>query len=153
MENIIRPRSAYSFFIMDMRTDWIDNFPYSMFTSTRNFSLSELDNIWRSLTIEEKRHYLLMEEADLERYNKEKKTLYDKIHKISSSISEICPICHEILDIDIVKLINCKHKFHEDCIIDWGKTNRRLDSYDNPTISCPICRTLSFGHYKIRKKA
>ena len=45
----------------------------------------------------------------------------------------LCPICHDIMDDNIIKLSNCIHMYHQSCIMDW--IERKY-----PIISCPICR-------------
>lgn len=48
----------------------------------------------------------------------------------STSTPEDCVICQENMEENIVKLNNCSHKFHENCIVDWLIRKR----------DCPICR-------------
>ncbi len=68
-----------------------------------------------------------------------RKTLLDKILPSEISPSEIspekCGVCLNALNepdalglsdtVDIVKLINCRHKFHKDCILGWGERKKR----------------------------
>ena len=44
-----------------------------------------------------------------------------------------CPICYDIMDDNIMKLTNCNHMYHQDCIMKWIERTY-------PIISCPICR-------------
>jgi len=75
-----------------------------------------------------------------------------KIIEVDPEPDEDCPICLKKLDDNVVKLKNCKHKFHNSCILRWGgETHLFDDATGYPVISCPICRTLSFGT-KSRKK-
>jgi len=105
------------------------------------------------------------------RRSPKKLTAEDKL--LLSERSNIqCGICIEELnrpdglglsdDIDIVKLINCQHKFHKQCILNWANQNpkfvqEREETIDRKNgdqlISCPICRTLSFGIKRFRRKS
>jgi ankyrin repeat protein len=72
---------------------------------------------------------------------------------------ESCAICLNALnepdasgvsgDIDPVKLRNCGHAFHLSCIEHWGSTGGRRQR--GSKISCPLCRTLSFGKKSLKK--
>lgn len=45
---------------------------------------------------------------------------------------EMCPICFSDFVIgENVKIINCKHLFHSDCLIEWLKYKKQ----------CPTCKT------------
>jgi hypothetical protein len=45
----------------------------------------------------------------------------------------ICAICHEGGDVQEVE--NCNHKFHEECLYEWCKTQ-----YKRNNAPCPVCR-------------
>jgi len=72
--------------------------------------------------------------------------------KIVDIEPEQCSICMTELKEDVVKLINCTHKFHRQCILNWGRTKSIKDSANKPAIKCPLCRTVSFGIKKIKKR-
>ena len=52
-----------------------------------------------------------------------------------------CPICLDtICQEDIIKLNNCKHIFHKNCIWEWQKNNN----------SCPLCRKNICNFYFVK---
>lgn len=77
--------------------------------------------------------------------------IYSRLLATSGS-TDICAICTGKLNepdilglsdnVDIVKLTNCVHEFHKQCILKWTKTPHH--------ISCPVCRTISFGKKKFK---
>ena len=56
-----------------------------------------------------------------------------KTGKCEDILKETCSICLDKLGAKRVKT-QCKHQFHEQCLIGWCKNNQ----YDK--VSCPICR-------------
>lgn len=59
-------------------------------------------------------------------------------------MTEICPICLDVLSNDIQLLI-CNHKYHMICINDWINTNVR----NIRNVSCPICNTIIVNIHEI----
>ena len=58
---------------------------------------------------------------------------YDTVSVISFADDTCCSVCIDNFDTtekDVVKLKNCNHIFHKECIDKWIKINR----------TCPICR-------------
>ena len=56
-----------------------------------------------------------------------------KSYKYASDIDNACFICKKLYIIDdILKILPCKHNFHEDCTRQWV-----MNGSDN----CPICRS------------
>ena len=53
-----------------------------------------------------------------------------------NNIGTTCSICLDVLDEDSletsVKLINCNHIFHKECIEKWYKNSEN--------VNCPVCR-------------
>ena len=49
-----------------------------------------------------------------------------------------CPICLDLIDDNIVKLVNCNHHFHTKCINTWLKINQ----------TCPLCRTNTISNFE-----
>lgn len=60
----------------------------------------------------------------------------DKIFKCSESDYENCAICLLPLKKDLKRLSNCSHRFHKDCIKQWGRTYNLANNR-----KCPVCRT------------
>ena len=134
--------------------------------------IAETTRIWNGLTHEQKMYFMEMgilnEQINVQRNTQRntqrnvQRTFEDKLLGVPRS-SEICPICMGKLNkqdefglsetIDIVKPVNCRHKFHKECILNWARQqNRRY--LNRPAIECPICRTLSFGKkYKSKRKS
>jgi hypothetical protein len=52
----------------------------------------------------------------------------------------ICAICDQQNDLNSISL-GCGHKFHRNCILEWGSRNR----------TCPLCRAAFFGRKKSKK--
>jgi hypothetical protein len=50
--------------------------------------------------------------------------------------TENCIICFEDLSIKKCKVLECTHKFHEECIEDWAIATIK----DERDFTCPICR-------------
>ena len=74
-----------------------------------------------------------------ERCQKKNKVCQEKINTLKlteNNIGETCSICLEIFDEESleksVKLINCNHIFHKECIEKWYKNSEN--------INCPVCR-------------
>ena len=68
-------------------------------------------------------------------------------HPNEDNESSMCPICFDSLEnsLNIVTL-DCGHKFHYDCIIDWFKQKKIKNPYSNSGKSirvCPYCREKS----------
>ena len=69
--------------------------------------------------------------ASIERIYIKFKYIEIGIHKKKNIHEEDCSICLNKMNNKIIKLNNCIHCFHSDCIIKWFKQGN---------ISCPICR-------------
>ncbi len=44
-------------------------------------------------------------------------------------LGDECPICLEILQSSDIYVLNCLHKYHKECIVDWSKRSNL----------CPLC--------------
>ena len=59
------------------------------------------------------------------------KTTHLKVYNLEIDKSNICPIClANINSNEIVRVLSCKHTFHQECIDNWFFNNK----------SCPCCR-------------
>ena len=49
-----------------------------------------------------------------------------------------CPICYETLDGSEVRVTDCKHTFHRQCLSQWVKKKKPVSR----RVPCPMCRTV-----------
>ena len=73
------------------------------------------------------------------RFCKKNKVCQETINTLKvteNNIGETCSICLDVLDENSleksVKLINCNHIFHKECIEKWYKNSEN--------VNCPVCR-------------
>ena len=64
-----------------------------------------------------------------QRKNKASKVIPKVLMAVNTKCDEICSICLESMELNIVKTI-CQHNFHDKCLLDWIKLNT----------NCPLCR-------------
>ena len=77
-----------------------------------------------------------------EEFKKMTEGKYSDLIKSTETKDSNCSVCMSTFESnDIVKLTNCNHMFHVDCLNDWIENNH----------SCPICRG-DLGDYEIRDK-
>ena len=57
--------------------------------------------------------------------------LGDNNYGFKNDFNEICCICVDKIKENKVRLINCNHSFHKDCIEEWFRKGN---------LNCPICR-------------
>lgn len=58
------------------------------------------------------------------------KYIMSKFEKKSKIKQSECPICYEEYLNEDIKNLECGHKFHKKCIVEWCKI----------TLNCPMCR-------------
>ena len=60
----------------------------------------------------------------------------------------LCAICFDIINLnDRIKILECDHIFHYDCINRWRKTSMTPDRL----YSCPVCRATQVYYPPIPK--
>lgn len=74
----------------------------------------------------------------------------------SSSYLEECSICLELLKKNVITL-NCNHRFHTNCILNWTNNNNNLlYSHDKNFYIikglCPLCKKEYFKTFNVKKK-
>ncbi|KAF1918370.1 hypothetical protein BDU57DRAFT_515096 [Ampelomyces quisqualis] len=52
----------------------------------------------------------------------------------ASHTADICPICHDLLERDAVRMVGCRHTYHCTCLVPW------LQGSDRCNRTCPTCR-------------
>lgn len=48
-----------------------------------------------------------------------------------------CPICRDPLENAALKITNCNHLFHQDCVVEWERYNQ---AQSRSVVLCPYCR-------------
>jgi hypothetical protein len=73
-----------------------------------------------------------------------------KTMPVTRDLCQICPICLEKLDNDIIKLIQCNHLLHEKCMQEYLKSVNIINNKIKIIkIKCPTCRQESSMWIKI----
>lgn len=70
--------------------------------------------------------------ADIEKLNKQKKELEERV---TTYAKDVCPICFDTMEKPI--MLDCTHMFCGSCIMTWMKTHEANGSI----VKCPNCRT------------
>lgn len=52
--------------------------------------------------------------------------------EVQQPLIEECPICHDILEINVIKT-ECNHVYHKSCLISWINTGQIQ------SLKCPLC--------------
>ena len=91
-----------------------------------DFQFNNLVNILMSMDIGSNRHPPASEKAI-----KELKKVEINENNLNDYKNITCNICLENFEIgNILRILECNHEFHENCIIEWLKSNN----------TCPVCR-------------
>ena len=136
-------------------------------------SRQEIIHMWEAMSPEDRQRYEDFALEDRQRYEREMAAFTNQFQDkilVTEPSTYNCPICLVPLNqpddlglsqrVNIVRLKNCAtdaagnalHKFHKECIINWATNNNIVDEDRNPVIRCPVCRTLSFGKEKSKRR-
>jgi hypothetical protein len=97
-----------------------------------NVDNNNVDNDYISINIENLPFYdyEVLSELPVIKVGLISKKLFDKSKIESSKDTSFCTICQQDIFLDIVRILNCSHTYHVNCIDKWFIENKK----------CPQCR-------------